>query len=146
MKHEIKEVGPCKLAISVELETEKVKESVADKYRDLANRVAIPGFRKGHVPHKILERRYGKDLLSEVKRDLIEESYKDILKERKLSPLGDPELDFEKINLDVEKPLQFELTVEIRPSFEVKDYKQVKVCVNRGSISKACLYWVATNQ
>ncbi|MBI3267879.1 MAG: trigger factor [Planctomycetes bacterium] len=127
MKHEVKEVGPCKLAISVELESEKVKDAIATKYRDLAQRVAIPGFRKGHVPHKILEKRFGKDLLQEAKRDLVESTYKEVLEERKLSPLGDPELDLEKITLDAEKPLAYEITVEIKPAFEVKDYKGLKV-------------------
>ncbi|MBI5369443.1 MAG: trigger factor [Planctomycetes bacterium] len=126
MKHEVKEVGPCKLAINVELESDKVKETIAGKYRDLADRVALPGFRRGHIPHKILEKRYGKELMEEAKRDLVESSYREVLEERKLSALGEPEIELDKITLENDKPLAFEIKVEVKPSFEVKDYKGIK--------------------
>src|SRR5882672_9857001 len=66
-KSEVKEVGPCKLQISIEVSADRVQEEIDHKYKDLNDSMALPGFRKGHAPRNVLERKFGKALLDDLK-------------------------------------------------------------------------------
>jgi len=48
----------------------------------------------------------------------VETSFKDVVKEKNLEPVGEPELDLEKIDFDVAKPLSYQCEVEVKPAFE----------------------------
>ncbi|MEK7450112.1 MAG: trigger factor family protein, partial [Planctomycetota bacterium] len=127
MQTEVKEVGPCKLLIKIEIPQAKVKEKLDEKYLKFVDNTAVPGFRKGKAPRSFLERKYGKDINDEVKLDLISTSYEEVLKEKKLSPIADPAIDYEKIPFDQAKPLNFEFTVEVSPEIKLEKYTDIEV-------------------
>ena len=124
---DVKEVGPCKLQIRVEITAERVKEEIDHKYKDLNESMAIPGFRKGHAPRNVLERKFGKALLDDLKFELLSGSFEEVKEEKKLEPVGEPELEPEKIVLEEGKPFVYEMKIEVRPTFEIKNYEGIKV-------------------
>lgn len=124
---DVKEVGPCKLQIRIEIKAERVKEEIDHKYRDLNESMAIPGFRKGHAPRNVLERKFGKALLDDLKFELLSGSFEEVKEEKKLEPVGEPELEPEKIVLEEGKPFVYEMKIEVRPTFEIKNYEGIKV-------------------
>lgn len=127
MKSEVSEIGPCKYSVKIEVEAEKVKETVEGKYKALAEQVALPGFRPGKAPRALLVKKFGKSVLDESKTDLISGSYEEALKEKDLTPLGEPEIDLEKIAFTGDSPLSFEFTVEVRPKFDLPAYTGIEV-------------------
>lgn len=127
MKSEIENLGPCKVKIRVEIPTDEIRDKVEEKYREVRQSVALPGFRKGHVPRPILEKRFGKSVEADAKVDLIEKSIAKTLDEKKIQAIGDPDFDPEKIEFALDKPLNFELTVETKPEIKPKDYVGVAV-------------------
>jgi trigger factor len=126
-KSEVKEVGPCKLEIRIEVSAERVKEEIDHKYKDLNDSMALPGFRKGHAPRNVLERKFGKALLDDLKFELLSGSFEEVKEEKKLEPVGEPELEADKISLEEGKPFVFDMKIEVRPTFEVKQYEGLKV-------------------
>src|SRR5688500_18994054 len=87
---DISEVGPCKLKIRVEVTAAKVHERIADEYKKLQQTAALPGFRTGHAPRPILERKFGKAVLDDLKFDLLTGSYEEVKESKQLEPLGEP--------------------------------------------------------
>src|SRR6185295_9713922 len=126
-KAEVKEVGSCKLQITIEVTAERVKEEIDHKYKDLNDSMALPGFRKGHAPRNVLERKFGKALLDDLKFEMMSGSFEEVKEEKKLEPVGEPELEPEKIVLEEGKAFIYEMKIEVRPTFEIKNYEGIKV-------------------
>jgi trigger factor len=127
-KFELQDVGPCKIKIKVEISAEKVKDVIEDKYAELNESVALPGFRKGKAPRNVLERKFGKALLDDIKVELLSQSFEEVKDEKKLEPVGEPDVaDVEKLAVEEGKSFSYEVTIEVRPTFEVKNYEGVKV-------------------
>jgi trigger factor len=126
-KHEIQEVGPCKLKILVEISAERVQEEVDHKYKEINDSMALPGFRKGHAPRLVLERKFGKALLNDVKAEILSESFEEVREEKKLEPVGEPDIDVDKLQIEAGKPFAYEVTIEVRPNIDIKEYEGIKV-------------------
>src|SRR5262249_18185849 len=97
------------------------------KYKDLNDSMALPGFRKGHAPRNVLERKFGKALLDDLKFELLQGSFEEVKEEKKLEPVGEPELEAEKITLEEGKPFVYEMKIRARPPFEIKQEEAQKV-------------------
>jgi len=127
-RFDVQDVGPCKLKIHVEVAADKVKAHIDEKYRELNDSVALPGFRKGHAPRNLLERKFGKAMLDDLKFELLNHSFEEVKEEKKLEPVGEPEVaDVEKLAVEENKPFAYDVTIEVRPNFEVKSYEGIKV-------------------
>lgn len=126
-KVDITEVGPCKVKVTIEIDAAKVKDRIEHKYKDINEKMAFPGFRPGKTPRTIIERKYGKSILEDVKFELLTQSFEEVKEAKKLDPLGEPELDAEKIAVKEGAAFAYDFTIEVKPSFEVKDYKGLKI-------------------
>lgn len=128
MAVEIEDVGKCKKVLKFEIPTEQVKEKIEDKYGKLLKEAEMPGFRRGHVPRKLLERRLGKRIETEIKEDMMSTALSDAIEKHKLNLLGELELPkAQDVNLDVSAPFKFQVTVMVRPEVNVADYVAVEV-------------------
>jgi trigger factor len=115
----LEEAGPCKKKVIVEIPGETVKKTTDEQYETLRKEALVPGFRKGRVPRRLLEKRFGKETTEQIKLKLLAEASDSALKDNKLDVLRDPDIDFKKIELPAEGPLKFEFEVEVRPEFDL---------------------------
>lgn len=127
MQTEIKEVGPCKIQIKIEVPADKIKEKLDEKYTSFISSAVIPGFRKGFAPRELVERKFGNDIKEEFKNDIIGSSCADAFKDNNLKPISEPEIDYEKIIIEAAKPLSFNVTIEVEPTINLTDYTSVPV-------------------
>ena len=125
MKIEIEEVGPCKKLLKFEIPKETIEEEWQKQLKEVSRMANLPGFRKGKAPRKLLEKNYGDKIVEEVKRAIVSSSYQETIEKNKLSPVGDP--DIGDINLELGKPLKFEVTLEVLPTFELGEYKGMQL-------------------
>jgi trigger factor len=109
----------------VEVESQKVDETLDTVTKQFQREANLPGFRPGKAPRDMVVRKYGKDIEDEAKRKLISEAYKSALEEQKLDVLGYP--DIEEIQFSRGQPLQFAATIETSPEFELPEYKGIPV-------------------
>lgn len=127
-KVEMSDVGPCKVKLRVEIAAERVHEEIEHKYEELNESVALPGFRQGKAPRNLLEKKFGKALLDDLKFELLNRSFEEAKDDKDLEPVGDPDIaEPEKLAVEDNKPFVYELTIETRPKVEVKGYEGLKV-------------------
>lgn len=123
MKLDVTELGPVKRAVRIEVSAEDVSKRFQDVYAELRSQVHIPGFRAGKAPQALLEKRYAKTVEDDVVRQLIPEYYSKAMKETGFKPVAVDLPPLERIKIKNGTPLVFTTTVEIKPVFELREYK-----------------------
>ena len=121
------------------------KEDVLSQYQDLlkdySKNVQLPGFRKGKVPHNVLERKFGEALREEALGKIIEKTITEIFddenmpKDEKPLPYSRPELQ-EEPKLDFEQDLSFSIVYDVMPKISIGQWKGLEVEVPDVSVSE----------
>ncbi|MFW6036000.1 MAG: trigger factor [Halothermotrichaceae bacterium] len=115
-----------KVELKVEVEVEKVNDALEKAYRKVVKDVSIPGFRKGKVPRKVLEARYGKEVLHRDAFDiLIPTAYSQAVKAAEIEPIAQPEIN--DFYIAENEPANFTAVVEVKPEVELGEYKGLGV-------------------
>src|SRR4030065_2075115 len=123
MKVSTEPVENSQITLNIEMEPVEIDKYMETAYTRMVRKVALPGFRKGKAPRKILERHVGKDALFQDARDaLIPAAYKEALEEQKIEPIAQPQ--FELVQTE---PLIFKAVVPLKPTVKLGDYTKIKV-------------------
>ncbi|MHC4456779.1 MAG: trigger factor [Planctomycetota bacterium] len=123
----IKEAGPCKKKVSVEIPEEAIINATDEQYKTLSKDAMVPGFRKGRAPRRLLEKRFGKEVTDQVKLKLLADASDSAIKDNELHVLHEPDIDFEKIDLPDKGSLKFDFEVEVRPEFDLPQLEGIAV-------------------
>lgn len=123
----IEDAGPCKKKVIVEIPAETVKKQTDQQYDSLVKEAIVPGFRKGRAPRRLLEKRFGKETSEQIKLKLLAEASDSAVKDNELDIIGEPDIDYENIELPQDEPMNFEFEVEIRPDFELPELEGIAV-------------------
>jgi trigger factor len=115
----IEQAGPCKKKVIVEIPHETITKATDEQYETFRREALVPGFRKGHAPRRLLEKRFGKDVGEQIKLKMLADASEAAIKDNKLDILREPEIDHEKIELPADGPMKFDFEVEVRPEFEL---------------------------
>lgn len=122
------------VTLTIEVEAAEVNKAVNQACKRLANRVSIPGFRKGKAPRMIVERHVGKDAVLQEAFDIVApKALSKAFDEQKIDPVTRPSVDIE--TLEEGKDLVFKATVTPRPEVKLGDYKGLNVPKNEVSIT-----------
>ncbi len=124
---EIRDVGPCKKHIKVSVERASIDERLEEKFSELVPDAAVAGFRPGKAPRKIVVRRYHKEVSDQVKTEVLLASLEQLGEDHDIAPLSAPNIDPFKIELPKEGPLVYEFEVEVRPQFDLPNYKELRI-------------------
>lgn len=125
MNINIKDSKPWLKEIEVIIEPERVKDKISKITASYAHKAQIPGFRPGHIPSPILQRRYGATFESMALDELFEEVFKEIIKEKNYTPITQAKIT--DYSLSDDKTLKFELSFEVMPEIELKNYTGIKI-------------------
>lgn len=133
MKTNAEAISQVKTRLSVEIMADEVEKKINQSYRDLNKRAKIKGFRPGKIPIGILERYYGDEVIADVTRSMVTETLPTALEENKINPLTMPAIE----NENVKRGQNFIYTavMEIKPEFELKDYKGLEAKKRKVDIS-----------
>ena len=124
MSNEKTGVNTVELEISVS--AEQLEEAVKRVYTQKSKDIAVPGFRKGKAPRKIIEKMYGEGIfLEDAVNELYPEVYNEAVKEADIEPVD--RADVEMLTLDKETGFTFKATVTVKPEVNVNGYKGIKV-------------------
>src|SRR5262249_7162931 len=93
----------------------------------MESEVAVPGFRPGKAPRKIVEKRFHKDVADQVKAEVLLQSLEQLAEDHDVAPLSAPQLDPTKIEIPEKGPFVYEFEVEVRPQFDLPNYKGLKL-------------------
>jgi trigger factor len=129
MDFRVDTLGPCRKKVAVTIPTERVREEYDKQVGELNKSFVLPGFRKGHAPKKLLERRFGPHLGDDVKERLVKAALEALITEKKVEPLRPPSLDLAAMQVDPGKPLAFEFELLTRPEFATPAWKGLEMKV-----------------
>src|SRR4051812_33355334 len=71
----VEESGPATKKVFIEIPQERIASKLEEQFKELRQQAAIPGFRVGHAPQKLIEKRFANDVKEQVRTQLIRESY-----------------------------------------------------------------------
>ena len=126
---EITETGPCARSLKITIPTAVIDERLEMQLGTLASEASLPGFRKGHVPRALLEKRFGENVRGETRGQLISDAFQKAISSNEIQIIGDPDFgDPDSIpGLETGKDLVFSVDVEIVPDFELPELDGVPV-------------------
>lgn len=118
---------------AVKLTVTIAKKDVQESYNSIVAKYVksaqIPGFRKGHVPANVLERKYGDAIKADALSEIIDKSLNEIFEketENRPLPYQQPVMD-QVPEFDVSKDLTYTVTFDVFPKVEVKDFAGIEV-------------------
>ena len=120
---EVKEVGACERHVVVTVSAADIEKYKDEAYSDLMPKAQIPGFRIGRAPRKLVESRFKSDIVDQVKGSLIMDAMSQVTDEQDFSAISEPDFNFEAVQMPEDGDLTFEFNVEVRPEFELPEWK-----------------------
>ncbi|MFD2369915.1 trigger factor [Brevibacillus sp. GCM10020057] len=112
--------------LTVEVDASQVDAALDQAFKKVVNKVQVPGFRKGKVPRKMFEARFGVESLYQEALDiLLPVAYGQAVKETGIEPVDRPEVDVTQ--MEKGKNLIFKATVTVKPEVKLGDYKNLSI-------------------
>jgi trigger factor len=117
LKIDVHEGGSWSRRLTVTVPADRVQRTRGRVSEQIASGVKLPGFRKGKLPSRVLEQRYGPSIDQETVDRSIQEAYREALESEGITPIAQGRV--EKIQYDRGAELTFEVEVEVRPEIEL---------------------------
>jgi trigger factor len=126
---EIRDVGPCKKHIKVIIDREQIDQRFNERYTEIlrSDQPQIRGFRPKKAPRKLIEKQYRDSVSEEVKTQVLMASLEQLADEQRIAPLSPPDLDPHAIFIPKEGPFIYEFDIEVRPEFDIPNYKGLQL-------------------
>lgn len=125
MKSSVENLEPTKARLTVTVDYDELEPFMATAYKEIAGQVNIPGFRKGNVPPRVIDQRFGRGaVIEQVVNQVVPEQLNAAIVENKLRPLAQPQIDVEEIPNTEGAPggqLVFVANMDIVPEFDIPD-------------------------
>ncbi len=136
MKSDLETLNPTRVKLTVEVPFEELKPSLDAAYRKIGSQVTIPGFRKGKVPPRVIDQRFGREMvLEEAVNDALPKFYGDAVEANDVKVIGQPDVDVTEL-ADGEH-LTFTAEVDVRPEFDLPEYEGLEVTVDDADVTDA---------
>ena len=137
MKISVRNLEPTKVKLTVTVEPEELNPYLDAARKEIAKQVNVPGFRKGHVPGKIIDQRIGfAAVAGEAVNDAVPELYSKALDEKKIRPMAQPEFDVQDVPqaANDDTKLKFTATVERRPDIELAEIDGLEIAIAKPEV------------
>jgi FKBP-type peptidyl-prolyl cis-trans isomerase (trigger factor) len=110
--------------IEGEIHADAVKESREDAVKSISSQMKVDGFRPGHIPEKVVVDRIGEmEITEEAGRIALEKHYDAIIREAKISSLGQPQVTITKVAPG--EAFGFKIKTAVMPEVTIPDYKKI---------------------
>ena len=112
--------------LTIEVPAEELEAAIEKAYQKNKNKISVPGFRKGKVPRKMIEKMYGAAIFYEdAANEIIPDAYEKALDECEEEIVSAPKIDVTQI--EAGKPFIFTAEVALKPEVTLGKYAGVKV-------------------
>lgn len=125
---EIKKQEKNKVYFDVVVPAAEIKEAETKIYKKNKNYFNVPGFRKGHVPKKIIEQFYGEGIFFEdALNEILPKYYEKAVEELDLKVIDQPNVEIDEETFDRNKNVTVQIDVDVRPEVTLGEYKGVEI-------------------
>ncbi len=126
VKVEIEKQKENEVKLKIETDKLEVNSSLDKVYNDVSYEIKIPGFRKGRIPKNILNMHLSKEyFFDKTAEKLIPKSYLEAIEKVNIQPIDQPEI--KVIQIEEDKPLIFEATVQVRPEVKLGSFDKISI-------------------
>jgi trigger factor len=117
----------CERHVTVTVAREDVDRYLDEAYSELMSTAAVPGFRVGRAPRKLVESRFKDEIGEKIKGSLLMDSLSQISEEQSFTAISEPDLKLDAIEVPDEGPMVFEFDIEVRPEFDLPQWRGLKI-------------------
>jgi trigger factor len=138
VKSDVETLNPTRVKLTVEVPYEELEPSLAKAYKTISAQVTVPGFRKGKVPPRIIDQRFGRGaVLEEAVNDALPHFYAQAVEAGAVRPLGQPTVEVEQVPMAQGDPLKFTAEVDVRPVIDLPDLSSIALQVDDVEVTDA---------
>src|SRR5688572_20017556 len=135
LKVEYNEETPVRKSLSFEIDADVVDKEIADRAKDYAKKLKLPGFRAGKVPTHVVKQRFKANLLEDVAEKLVNKLVFEEIEGRGLKPLASPKV--VDLKIDENQPLTFRAVFETLPIVELPDWRGLRAKARQPNVQDA---------
>ncbi|MCI0331815.1 MAG: trigger factor [Planctomycetes bacterium] len=115
--------GACERHVTVTISRADIDRYFDDAFGEMMPTAAVPGFRIGRAPRKVVENRYRDEVSDQVKSSLLLDSLEQISEDQRFTAISEPDFDLEAVEVPKDGPMTFEFTIEVRPEFDLPKWR-----------------------
>lgn len=123
MKHELKKLANSAVEITISLTAEEVKPIKEEVTKELAKKVEVPGFRKGHVPVSTVETQFKENIKEEVTDKVLHKYYEEVIKAEDIMPISY----ISNVKAELKDTFTVTFNVDVYPEVKLGEYKGLEV-------------------
>ena len=139
MKSTVENLDPARIKLTVEVPYEELKPSLDAAYKEIGSQIQVPGFRRGHVPDQIIDRRVGRaTVIQEAVNKKLADLYREAIEESERTPMIQPEVEITELpNVTGAQGgrLVFTAEVTVRPEIDLPELSGAEVVVDAVEVS-----------
>ncbi|MBS0209777.1 MAG: trigger factor [Planctomycetes bacterium] len=117
----------CERHVTITISRADIDRYFDNSFSEMMPKATVPGFRAGRAPRKLVEAKFRKDVADQVKGSLVVDSLGQLSDDQKLTPISEPDFDAEAIVMPDEGPMTFEFDIEVRPEFDLPQWKGLSI-------------------
>ena len=117
----------CGRHVTVTVSKKDVGRYFKEAFDELLPKASVPGFREGKAPRKLVESRFKSEINERVKGQLLMDAMTQVTTSADFAAISEPDFDFDAIEVARDEPLKFEFEIEVRPEFDMPNWKGLKL-------------------
>jgi trigger factor len=149
LRVDVADAGVLRKAVSIGVPRKCIDEELEKEYREIVAEAIVPGFRRGRAPRRLIEKRFGQEVGSQVQTRLVSNAYLAAIEKVDIKVLGDPlvwvrprkkgdgeggaeelldmSVALQHMKLPDEGDFEFKCEVEVKPEFELPALEGVEI-------------------
>jgi len=139
VKSTVENLDPARIKLTVEVPYEELKPSLDAAYKEIGSQIQVPGFRRGHVPDQIIDRRVGRaTVIQEAVNKKLADLYREAIEESERTPMIQPEVEITELpNVTGAQGgrLVFTAEVTVRPEIDLPDLSGAEIAIDAVEVS-----------
>ncbi|NBV45897.1 MAG: trigger factor [Planctomycetia bacterium] len=117
----------CERRVRVTIPREDIRRYFDEAIGELMPSALLPGFRPGRAPRTLVQSRFRTELTDQIRSKLLTDAMTQVSEQQKLSPISEPDLDLAAVVLPEDGPMTFEFSIEVRPEFDMPQWKGLSI-------------------
>jgi trigger factor len=123
----IDKVSTCQRRVKVTIPRADIVRYQDEALGELVPTALLPGFRPGRAPRQLVGSRFKTELSDQIRSKLLTDAMTQVSEQQKLAPISEPELDVAAVLLPEDGPMTFEFSIEVRPEFDLPEWKGLSI-------------------
>lgn len=135
MQISVENISSLERRMTVSIPADRLSSVIDGRLRDMASKANLKGFRKGKVPTKVIEQRFGSQVRNEAFGELIRASFDQAVRQENVRIAGQPGI--EAAPSESENEIRYTATFEIVPDFGSIDVAQLQINRVHASVAES---------